>query len=539
MNSGYINRIQGNALNSIMKFQRLSLALIQLPSASLIGNRSDLLSAISMGHFEAIEKGIDMRLIRQHGAEFLEAAADSGNQDMVQLLLSRGASPVGGAFKKGVLDVAVSSGNMDMVSMLVEHGANPARLNPETVADVVIKGDLELYGYLLDRGYDSGPHCQDMLHSAVLSDSLDMVKVVMQTSGKFESEDYLLACQKALQMGNHAIFEQILAFDRHNIVVLLEKAVETGNLFMAKHLDAYIAGRQCLPGKQIYLVLAKKASSAHRYDIASLMLDHLEPSGLREFLSDVQDRSGFFAMVMQSKNIREAIRGCIDTTKNLITSALACDQPEMVRFVIKHAGIPGLSACSRAIRMAEKLDFLTDLIEHDSAKEALLYDLQETAALFNATFGNQAFAAHKIIELLDGTTGSVRLLANSYISLNDDAVREILSLSPKIHQAIRLAPDSAHELYVAAIERKDEEMKRLAWSGLSGEVALLQLRRLWRVGGLTKKQKLAEIAALLQELPHPTISAAFDEEYASFYPIQELLALLKEHAALSDHKNAE
>lgn len=515
--------------------QLLVLALLQQLSRAItiITSREDFLAKIAAGDVEAIKAGFDMRLICSHGPEFLEAASRKGDIAMVRQLLANGAEADRGV----ILNAAIGSGKKELVVLLVEHGAPLQHVHPKVVEDVVIKGDLGMFGYILEHGYRLTGY-SSVLISAVLSRSLEMVKAVMQSTSKFGPEDYLSACQRALQMGSRAIFEHIIASDDRLIDALLEMAVKNLNCFMVKHLDAYITEHGHLHRRRkAYLDLAYKTSSKGRLDIASLLLAHLKPKALRQFLAlaltkiDGGHSCAFFTMIMRVKSLPKAIKGSVVTTRSLIASALASSHPEMVRFVLQAASAEGLSACSKAIRTAKKFDFLADLVEQGSAKEALLYDLDETDGLFSATLGRQPDVARKVIQLLDGTAGSSRLLTIAYAGRNHAAVQEILAHSTHIHQAFGHAPLFTQELALAALARNDLEIMKVCSGGFSGDQVLAVLRNLWGFPGIIRKVKLVKSTALLHAVPYASIIAAYEAECAAANPIPELIALLKERLA--------
>jgi ankyrin repeat protein len=117
----------------------------------------------------------------------LHLASESGNVDVVRMLIERGADPTAQS-KDGwtVLHHALGSGNVDVVRMLIEHGADPTAQSKDgwtVLHHASGSGNVDVVRMLIERGADPTAQSKDgqtVLHRASLSGDVDVVRMLIE-----------------------------------------------------------------------------------------------------------------------------------------------------------------------------------------------------------------------------------------------------------------------------------------------------------------------------------------------------------------------
>ena len=110
------------------------------------GLEADLLQAVRLNDYNKVKSLVNRGA---RSVDALDAAAESGNLDIVRLLHDAGN---GCTFR--ALYWAATNGHLDVVRYLVEHSSSdcPAKIDEGTIVDATLNGHLDVAEYLLSNG---------------------------------------------------------------------------------------------------------------------------------------------------------------------------------------------------------------------------------------------------------------------------------------------------------------------------------------------------------------------------------------------------
>jgi ankyrin repeat protein len=177
--------------------------------------------------------------------KFLPGAVESGNIDMVKILLSTGID-INSRFNHGfdsLLLIAVREGNLQMTKFLLEHKAD-ARRPPGLLYAAVTTGNLQLVKLLYDSGArdetkDMWTWNQTALYSATSKGQIDIVEFLLSCGVNVNAEagrNGETVLQAAASTGIWDLVQLILDYHPTDIYAALVHSISAGHDEIAKAL---------------------------------------------------------------------------------------------------------------------------------------------------------------------------------------------------------------------------------------------------------------------------------------------------------------